>query len=64
MFDLTELKEWAGVLSGGGFALLAWYLIAKVIPKQTDDYRADIKALHTECKEERTELLKKLGVIE
>lgn len=64
--DLNQLSGWVSLITTGGFGVLAWYLIAKVIPKQTEDFRTDVKLLtdthkaalkdlHTECREERIE---------
>lgn len=41
----NEIGAWANVVSGGGFALLAWYLIAKVIPRMAAEFRQDAKEI-------------------
>lgn len=42
--DLNQLSGWVSLVSSGGFGLLAWYLIAKVIPKQQENDRQDRQA--------------------
>ena len=48
----TVEYDWLSLVSSGGFAALAWYLIVRHLPKITDDFRADLR----EERESRTKL--------
>ena len=48
----TVEYDWLSLVSSGGFAALACYLIVRHLPKITDDFRADLR----EERESRTKL--------
>jgi hypothetical protein len=53
----AQAVNWAQLITSGGFAALAWYLVCVYIPRITRDYKEEIAAERTSRTEERKDFI-------